>query len=83
MDYNSWRFCRFLDRIDAGDENMPGKESIPQFLKEYRQKNEESQFGFATDIGICVEEPNKSERKITNTRLETLQKIAAYNYFSI
>lgn len=57
---------------------MPEKESISKFLKEYRQKNEESQFEFAVNIGICVEELSKLERKIANPRLETLQKIAAY-----
>ena len=57
---------------------MPEKESISKFLKEYRKKNEESQFEFAANIGICVEELSKLERKIANPRLETLQKIAAY-----
>ena len=47
-------------------------------MKEYRQKNQESQFEFAANIGICVEELSKLERKIANPSLETLQKIAAY-----
>ena len=57
---------------------MPERESISSFLKEYRRMNGESQFEFAENIGICVEELSKLERKIANPNLETLQKIAAY-----
>lgn len=57
---------------------MPERESISNFLKEYRRMNGESQFEFAENIGICVEELSKLERKIANPNLETLQKIAAY-----
>ena len=57
---------------------MPERESISNFLKEYRRMNGESQFEFAENIGICVEEISKLERKIANPNLETLQKISAY-----
>ena len=58
--------------------NMPEREAISNFLKKYRQINHETQYEFAANTGICVEELSKLERKIGNPSLGTLQKIVAY-----
>lgn len=71
-------FVDFWIGLSQVMKNMPERESISNFLKNYRQKNQETQYEFAANTGICVEELSKLERIIGNPSLETLQKIAAY-----
>lgn len=57
---------------------MPEREALAKNLKEFRKAQKETQFEFAANIGISIEELSLIERKRANPNLETLQKIAAY-----
>ena len=57
---------------------MPEREALAKYLKEFRKINKETQFEFAANVGISIEELSLMEREITNPSLDTLQKIAAY-----
>ena len=57
---------------------MPEKEALAKYLKEFRKINKETQFEFAANVGISIEELSLMEREIANPSLDTLQKIAAY-----
>ena len=57
---------------------MPEREALAKYLKEFRKINKETQFEFAANVGISIEELSLIEREIANPSLDTLQKIAAY-----
>ena len=57
---------------------MPEREALAKYLKEFRKINKETQFEFAANVGISIEELSLMEREIANPSLDTLQKIAAY-----
>ena len=57
---------------------MPEIEALAKYLKEFRKINKETQFEFAANVGISIEELSLMEREIANPSLDTLQKIAAY-----
>ena len=57
---------------------MPEREALAKHLKEFRKINKETQFEFAANVGISIEELSLMEREIANPSLDTLQKIAAY-----
>ncbi len=57
---------------------MPEREALAKHLKEFRKINKETQFEFAANVGISIEELSLIEREIANPSLDTLQKIAAY-----
>ena len=56
---------------------MPEREALAKHLKEFRKINKETQFEFAANVGISIEELSLIEREIANPSLDTLQKIAA------
>lgn len=57
---------------------MPELEALSKRVKVYRKYWKKSQFDLAYDMGISVEELSLIERKLTDPKLSTLQKIAAY-----
>lgn len=57
---------------------MPETDALAKRLKAYRKSNGMNQFEFASDVGISIEEVSLIERKLTDPRLSTLQKISAY-----
>ena len=57
---------------------MPEKETLAKKIKEVRIELEETQFEFASNIGISIEMLSLIERRKANPSLDTLQKIAAY-----
>ena len=57
---------------------MAEREALAKYLKGFRKINKETQFEFAANVGISIEELSLMEREIANPSLDTLQKIAAY-----
>lgn len=57
---------------------MPEIEILSIKLRELRNELHKTQAEFAEEIGISEDEVSKIERKITDPKISTLQKIAAY-----
>lgn len=57
---------------------MPELDTLARRIKAYRTKFGKTQFDLALDIGISIEELSLIERKLTDPKMSTLQKIAAY-----
>ena len=57
---------------------MPEIEALSHNVKHIRNKMDQSQECFAANCGISKEILSLIERQITDTRLSTIQKIAAY-----
>ncbi len=57
---------------------MPECEALSKNVKEIRKKMNLSQMEFAAECGISTEVLSLIERKKTDPRLSTIQKIAAY-----
>ena len=57
---------------------MPEKDAASKFIKNYRKENQKSQEEFSMESGVSVETLSLIERKKSNFKIETLQKIAAY-----
>jgi DNA-binding XRE family transcriptional regulator len=71
-------FGSFCIIISKGVVKMPELEALSKRVKVYRKYWKKSQFDLAYDMGISVEELSLIERKLTDPKLSTLQKIAAY-----
>ena len=57
---------------------MPEFDYLSENLKRMRTEKKESQMDFAAHCGISTEALSQMERKVTDPRLSTLQKVAAY-----
>lgn len=57
---------------------MPEFDYLAENLKRMRTDKKESQIDFAANCGISTEALSKMERRVTDPRLSTLQKVAAY-----
>ena len=57
---------------------MPEKIYLAKYIKNYRKRNQLSQFEMAEECGVHADTISLIEREHENLKLETLQKIAAY-----
>ena len=57
---------------------MPEYDYLSRNVKRMRKEMKESQIEFAANCGISTEALSQIERKITDPRLSTMQKQAAY-----
>ena len=62
---------------------MPEFDYLSDNLKRIRLKLKESQIDFAANCGISTEILSLMERKLTDPKLSTLQKIAAYTDMTV
>ncbi len=62
---------------------MPEFDHLSDNLKSIRIKMKESQIDFAANCGISTEILSLMERKRTDPKLSTLQKIAAYTNMTV
>lgn len=62
---------------------MPEFDYLSDNLKRIRNKLKESQIDFAANCGISTEILSLMERKLTDPKLSTLQKIAAYTDMTV
>ena len=57
---------------------MPEKIYLARYIKDYRRRNQLSQFEMAEECGVHADTISLIEREHENLKLETMQKIAAY-----
>lgn len=62
---------------------MPECEALAKNVKEIRKSMNLSQIEFAAECGISTEILSLIERRKTDPKLSTIQKIAAYTGFSV
>jgi len=57
---------------------MPENEALSFNIKQIRKEMNQSQMEFAAECGISMETLSLIERQLTDPKLSTIQKIAAY-----